>query len=324
MPRAVPGAIGRRVGWGAIFGLVAYLWLAPTAAMFFGPLTLLLLVSRPATTRDWLWVALGAIGLAVSLQSGTALFGRTTRAGTLFFAGTLVVVTLLGLRPLFARVLASALVASAATVVWYLSSGWSYEALRTSYVTVTWATLRAGMPDLPFAPPSLDGGIVVSGSSTMAQFMASIVNMGAELLPGELALAAMLGGVLAWAWYGRVASRPLGPVAARFREFRFNDHLIWVLLGAFATALLVRHGPASLVALNLAFVFGWLYFLRGLAVSWCALQLLPPHLRLLVLLLAAMLPPVTVVISFGLPVVGVADTWLDLRRRLPPPSGVAA
>ena len=62
-----------------------------------------------------------------------------------------------------------------------------------------------------------------------------------------------------------------------------------------------------------------IYGARGLAVARTLLLRMAPFLTPLLCLIA--LPVLPLPLS-GLVILGVADTWLDLRRRMPPPEGV--
>ena len=88
-----------------------------------------------------------------------------------------------------------------------------------------------------------------------------------QLYPGLLAIAAIAGLRLAWAWYHRLALRPLGLPPAPFRAFGFSDQLIWGWVAALALTLLARcPTPWRLLGANLLLVLGVLYAARGLAV----------------------------------------------------------
>ncbi len=121
----------------------------------------------------------------------------------------------------------------------------------------------------------------------------------------------------AWRHSGSTGSRgqPLGRAPARFREFRFNDHLIWGAI--FSLALLLAPLPATgrAVAANLVVLWGGLYAARGLAVHDRLAGSHPLLFRMLVILLAVVLNPLVLGISIAM---GLADTWLDLRGRLLP------
>jgi hypothetical protein len=116
---------------------------------------------------------------------------------------------------------------------------------------------------------------------------------------------------VAWWAYVRLSSgsdQGVGPL----REFRFNDHLVWV----FITGLLLilpRWGDLVVrVGANAVVFMGALYAVRGGAV----ILFLSGGLSLLgyVLLVFGLLfvPPL---VLMGALVIGLGDTWLDVRSK---------
>lgn len=140
----------------------------------------------------------------------------------------------------------------------------------------------------------------------------------ATVFPGLAFLGALAGGSLATALTGHLAARTHVNAPGSFTGFRFNDHLIW---GALAALLLVRLGlsaPWDDLALNLLVAWAGLYAARGLAVWLARAADWPTPLRFALFLSAVLLLPYAL---GGLLVLGVADTWLDIRREQPPPEG---
>lgn len=132
----------------------------------------------------------------------------------------------------------------------------------------------------------------------------------AELFPGLLAVGSLAALAVGWWGYTRVAERgePLG----RLPEFRFPDPLVWVLI---AGLLLVIASPAPWATRgggNLLFVMGSLYVLRGLAVTVALVGSQGVTLAVLGLVGLLLWP----VMMAGTLVVGVLDTWFDLRAAL--------
>ncbi|MGH7532404.1 MAG: DUF2232 domain-containing protein, partial [Gemmatimonadales bacterium] len=119
---------------------------------------------------------------------------------------------------------------------------------------------------------------------------------------------------LAWRWYHRIAAAPLGVPPRPFAEFRFSDHLVWILVAAFATVLAQSSGflAASVGPANVLLVMSVLYAARGLAVMWPALRKLPGITRAALAVMAVILLVFVVAGLFG---IGLADTWVDFRRR---------
>lgn len=132
-----------------------------------------------------------------------------------------------------------------------------------------------------------------------------------QVFPAMLALASFAALGVAWWFYVRLTTdsdRALGPL----RSFRFNDHLVWVLIGG-VLLMVMRWGSFAGLGANAVVFMGALYAVRGAAV----ILFLSGGLSLLgyVLLIAGLLlvPPLVLT---GVVVVGVGDTWLDVRRRV--------
>lgn len=132
-----------------------------------------------------------------------------------------------------------------------------------------------------------------------------------QVFPAMLGLASL--GALGVAWWAYVRLTTDSDGALRpLKSFRFNDHLVWVLIGG-VLLLVLRVGGFARVGLNAVVFMGALYTVRGAAVIF----FLSGGLSLLgyVLLLVAivLVPPL---VPAGALVVGVGDTWLDVRRRV--------
>ena len=159
-----------------------------------------------------------------------------------------------------------------------------------------------------------------SGMSGAGEALADLAGMAdtlATLYPGLLALAAIAGLRLAWSWYHRIAERPIGPAPAPFTAFSFNDQMVWGLVIGIALLLLplpVLRGVGD----NLVLVWAALYAVRGMAVFAAIAGRVPvPVLVALVVVTLLLLP----FVIGGLTLLGLADTWLDFRRRLTPVTG---
>jgi hypothetical protein len=91
MPARLDPPVGGR--WGQVLALAGFLLLAPPMFLF-GPLAALLIVSRPATMREWLWLlaALGWSGLW--LQQAGGLGAQFARAAAVLVSGSFLALTL--------------------------------------------------------------------------------------------------------------------------------------------------------------------------------------------------------------------------------------
>lgn len=99
----------------------------------------------------------------------------------------------------------------------------------------------------------------------------------------------------------------------KFSQWRLPDWLIWPAIGAGVLLLVADGAGAVTMALSLVLVCGLFYFFQGLAVFISLLDRwkVPPALRLV---FYGML----IVQSYGLLIIallGLADVWIDFRRR---------
>lgn len=272
--------------------------------------------------REWLWIAIALVAGTMLLQPAADLGGLTIRAAGAFFAGAYVALTLAGPLPrsLFVRTAIAVTAAAAATAGWFVALGLRYTELRDAVVATQWKAYRTflkGLPEVP--PPSVDDVVAGTPTAELARDLSRTVHLVGDLFPALLALSALAAGWLVWVWYHRVARQPIGNASTAFRNFRFTDHLIWVLLALGGLTLAELPGALDLISLNLLVVILGIYGARGLAVARTMLLRTAPFITPLLCLIA--LPVLPLPLS-GLVILGVADTWLDLRRRLPPPEGV--
>lgn len=133
-----------------------------------------------------------------------------------------------------------------------------------------------------------------------------------QVFPAMLALGSMAALGVAWWIHTRLAGggdQGVGPL----RGFRFNDHLVWILIGGIAL-LFVRGGEAlARVGLNAVVFMGALYALRGAAVFTFlsgGFSLFGYVMLAFVLVIAA-----PAVLGVAL-LIGIGDTWLDVRGRV--------
>ena len=132
-----------------------------------------------------------------------------------------------------------------------------------------------------------------------------------RLFPALLGLSSLSG--LAVAWWAYVRLSPggglgLGPL----REFRFNDHLVWLLLTGLALIVLGAGEGWTSVGSNAVVFMGGLYAMRGAAVL---LFLNGGVTGFGFFFLAVAMLFLAPVLIMGALVVGVGDTWLDLRSK---------
>lgn len=138
------------------------------------------------------------------------------------------------------------------------------------------------------------------------------VGVQVELFPAILSLGTLAALGLAWWMYGRWARgmhRPLG----RLKEFRFSDHLVWVLIGGLALTLFGLGEGWERAGSNTVVFMGALYVLRGVGVILFVNGGLSFFGAFVFAVAVLFLAPIVIA---GALVIGVGDTWLDLRRRL--------
>jgi hypothetical protein len=284
--------------------LAGFLLVAPPVFLL-GPLAGLLLVSRPSTGREWLWVAGLAAWSGIWLEQAGGLGGQLVRAAAVLLSGAFVALTLWRPSNRVGQALAATALAGLALASWM-------GTLRIDPASVR----RAIEVDLGAYYRALQTELAGSASREVLAQMTQAGDTVALLYPGLLALGAIAGLRLAWVWYHRIAERPVGPEPVPFAAFGFSDQMVWGWVAALALYLFGGPGWQGAGA-NLLLVWAGLYAVRGLAVLSAGSARVPgPVLATLAVVSMFLLP---FVVS-GLLLLGLADTWLDFRRRLATPS----
>ncbi len=139
------------------------------------------------------------------------------RAGAVFLCGSFLALTLWRPSPLFSRALISAGAAGVALVAWMMHLGIGWAAVREAVDHDLSAYQEAARTEWQAA------GVPVDLVARMTEISQTV----AQLYPALLAIAAVAGLRLAWAWYHRVSTRPLGAPPPPFPAFRFNDQFVW-------------------------------------------------------------------------------------------------
>jgi predicted membrane protein DUF2232 len=289
-----------------LLALAGYLLLAPPAFVF-GPLAGLLLVSRPGTAREWIWLLAGAVWSAFWLQQVGGMGAQVARAAAVLLCGAFLALTLWQPSNAVGRAVAATATAGAVLGLWMwrLGIGWSrlvsgVNQELSSYETVLreqWRT--AGAPQ------------------ELVDQAGAMVHSVSQIYPALLALAGIAGLRLAWSWYHRLAEHPLGTPPAPFRAFGFSDQLVWAWILALVLVLVPTPDPWRLVGANLLLVLGVLYAARGLAVVLTQAGGVAGRVAAVLGLIAVFLLPF---VLGGLTLLGLADTWLNFRRRLVTPA----
>lgn len=269
--------------------LLVLIALAGVRSLSLFGVTVLAMVLTLSGTRDPLWymergwaVMLGGFFACVSLlRPGWRL---TTRALTA--VATTTVVT--GVAILLRR-------GAWANMEWGVG-----ERLRGG--VSTWLDLMALARDGAAVPPALVSAVYRT------------IELQTSVFPAMIAIESLAALGVAWWLYVRLVHRSDDGLAS-VRGFGFNDHLVWLMIGAL---VLVASGTEwARAGANLAVFMGALYAVRGTAVVVFVsggLSLFGYTMFTMGILFAA-----PVVIGFML-LLGIADTWLDLRARAVSPA----
>jgi Predicted membrane protein (DUF2232) len=294
------------LGWGPVVLAVGYLLFAPPVFALC-PLAGLLLLSRPRTVREWGWLLGTAAWSALWLQQVGGLGAQVVRAGAVFLCGSFLALTLWRPSAGFSRALLATAGAGVTLVAWM---GW---------LGIRWAAVQQAVEqDLSTYQAMARTQWTAAGApKELLSELGAMPHTIAQLTPGLLAIAGIAGLRLAWTWYHRLASRPWGAATAPFPAFRFNDQLVWGWVVALALSLLPIAAPWPLVGANLLLVWSVLYATRGLAVLLGLAGRIPRPVAGMLVLIAMFLLPF---VLGGLTLLGLADTWLDFRRRLSTPT----
>ncbi len=286
--------------------LAAFLLVAPPVFVL-GPLAGLLLVSRPASAREWGWVIGLMLWSGVWLEQTGGMSAQWVRAAGVLVTGAFVALTLWRPSGSISRALAVTALAGVALVAWMRKLG------------IEWASIRRGVEvGLGEYRQALEAELT-SASAPREVFAqaATMIDTVALLYPGLIALAAIGGVRLAWVWYHRIAEHPVGPAPGPFKTFAFSDQLVWGGVAGLALFLVAPSEAARVAGANLLLVLAVLYATRGLAIFSAGSTRVPAPVIAAITLVSMFLLPF---VLGGLTLLGLADTWLDFRRRLATPA----
>jgi hypothetical protein len=300
-------------GWGRVAALALatmILSVVQPALLIFVPLALLLLALPP---RRPLLLALA--GAVLWMAFGQGLVDRTLwyfERGWVLLLGAwfVMMVALLPDRRFLPRALGAVFAtAASAGLILALSQG-SWSAIDEAVTQ----QLRSGAADAVGVWTRAVGLERVSEEMTRTVYAAA--ELQAKLYPALLALASLAALGVAWWAFGRLARNELSPLAP-MREFRFRDELIWVLIAGVVLLGLPLNALTTRIGENLLTFMAVLYALRGAAVLMVIGGAPGPLGILLGALLVVFLYPFVMATTF---LVGLSDTWLDIRARRRTPS----
>lgn len=139
----------------------------------------------------------------------------------------------------------------------------------------------------------------------------------AAVYPALLAIASLAALAVAWWAFSRLSRgevRPLAPL----REFRFSNELVWLLIASILLLAVPLDGVLDRIGQNLLLFMAVLYALRGVAVLLMVSGVPGPFGLVVASLLVVFMYPFVMAAAF---MVGLSDTWLDIRARRAASSG---
>jgi hypothetical protein len=300
-------ADGRRVPRGLFGALVAFLLLSPFPGLLVAlPLAALLLQARPGSLREWSWIGATALLISISLAGGRDLARDLLLGYGVTFTAAVILLSRFSPGPAFPRVAVAAV--DSATLICVLV--WA--------LGLPWTEVRAAV-DARWQAQLAEGLAFWRFSAGEAETLRRAVSGLARVYPAIVVLGGIAGGMLARSLAWHITGGRIDPEPGRFRDFQFNDHLIWGAIVTLGLVLAPLAQPWSLLALNLLVVWAGVYAARGMAVAMTILARWSLSLRLALCISGALLLPYA---AGALMLVGIADTWLDLRRIHPPTQGV--
>jgi hypothetical protein len=286
-----------------VLATAAFAVLSPGLLIFL-PLSLFLLSLPP---RRPLLVVLGVVlaGLALRGAGDNPLWYIERGWVLMLGAWFVVMVYALPAAGFFSRALA-ALGASAATVALFLAllpDGWG---------VLDWAMTRRIQDTASDASALWASSSAASGwAEQFGEALSRFAELQALLHPALAALESLAALGVAWWGYRRLAARERHPLG-RLRDFRFGDHLVWLLIAGVLLLVLPMGEAAVRAGSNVLAFMGALYELRGAAILLVVFGLQGLGGAFIAGLLLLLLYPIALTTAI---IVGLTDTWFDLRAR---------
>lgn len=266
-----------------------------------------LLVALPAERR-WVNLALGTGVWALALLLPGGPLGWLSRGWGLLLGSAFLCVTLLRPRePVLTRALLALALTFGLGALGLAASG-SAEAVDRMvlkhYQTVSSLTLGN------LGARSPDSALMTQ----LGEAVQRVTTLQWTLFPAILGLQSLAALALASWWVARMRRQSGGPFALRpLREFRFNDQLIWLLIAGLVLIVLPVGALATRAGYNAVLFMTGLYALRGVGVFVFLAGGAPSLFGVVFGALAAIfLYPLILTAAV---LVGLGDTWLDVRGR---------
>ncbi|MEN8143850.1 MAG: DUF2232 domain-containing protein [Gemmatimonadota bacterium] len=293
-------------------------WLALAVAML-SPISPILLVLIPMALmtlafrlKDAMVVIVAGLVLLVAFGGGSAASDAgwmATRGWCLLLGGSFVIVTMAQRhRSTLSRAIAASVLAGCAVLASEIVrpgslaelDWWMGTEIRSA------ADLAVGMFESVLSPAGESG-------ERLSETLRLVVAFQQDTYPALLALASVA--ALSLGWFLVHRSRADFRELAAVRHFRFSDNLVWVLIAGLALVVFPAGALADRIGQNAALFMGALYLLRGVAILiWMAAASISSAWAALALsAVAVLLYPVVAGTAI---VLGLTDTWVDVRRRL--------
>jgi hypothetical protein len=303
-----------RVRWGGAVGLcLAVLLLSALDAVPLVTLPIaLILVAVPVSPR-WKGMAIGVLLGLFGFTFPAGGLGGVSRGWALLLGAGFLIATLW--RPswgVLPRALLALAIAVGTGLGWVATTaGWSDfdQRVREHLLTVS----KTAMDQLE---AQAEGSAWVTQLAAAAQEMALLQW---TLFPALVALQSLAAlGLASWV-VTRMRRGDGGPFTLRpLRDFRFNDQLVWIVIAGLLLVLLPLSALAARAGWNALLFMAGLYALRGVGIFVFLVGGAPTFFSVVLGTLTLLfLYPLVVTTAV---VVGLMDTWLDLRARakLPP------
>ena len=294
-------------GWrgaAALFGIALTTSIFQPAVLMATPFLLLIGV-KGVLNRSWTWVAAGLAFLVLISGSRDGMW-FVERSWAMLLGGWFVALTQAKPAWSFAnRALSSVFAATGSAGVLMLWRPGAWQAVDFAVSD----RVQAGITNFVDAASVLRDG--ESLSPALITGLYEMAETQVQVFPALTGIASMAALGVAWWVFSRVSSgdtAALGPMGG----FRFNDHAVWLFIGGLVLLITRWSEPLHRVGSNAVVFMGALYALRGAAVvvfmsgglSWFGYAMTALGLLLM--------PPVV----FGAAlVIGIGDTWLDVRAR---------
>ncbi|CAN5811493.1 hypothetical protein BH23GEM6_BH23GEM6_17620 [soil metagenome] len=295
--------------WGTAIGLtVAVVFLSVFDAVPLVALPLAVLLMAIPSSDRWKTMMAGIFLWIIAIVLPGGELGNLGRGWALLLASAFLSATLL--RPtwgMFSRAISALGVTFVVGTLYMLLSGSAAEVdwlVREHYQTVS--SLAAG--DMAARVPQ--SGWVQELSSATGRMAVLQWTM----FPALLALQSLAALALASWWFARLKGVGNSSLGVRpLREFRFSDQLVWLVVVGLALLLIPGGDLATRMGYNALLFMGSLYALRGVGVFVFLVGSTPSWFAVVFGALATIfLYPLILTAAV---LVGLGDTWLDVRGR---------